>query len=318
MMARPCCCVLILVCAVAPPVLGLRATPRRNVLVGAHAIALSTSLPAVSSEPEERVIVSVAVHEKGSPWVYQPNEDMDQCVRCVVARSVTDEPVIISFFPSTALGSVQSYYKANVPRHLHVFEPSLYRGGSSPPPYTSMATGVSAIDSLGLRPGAGVMLGAHGLTVGYGLWASKFISESSDAEHASYGVRGSVAGPLLPGCSDAAVPGPCVLHTTASPAQAAALATQLSDREGGDPRVRDAINLGVIRPPLYSLAAEVVRVDRGYGATANAARLVAAADEREPRTVIDAGTRPQGQQLPVPVGDFPPLRSTREGRAEWA
>ena len=123
---------------------------------------------------------------------------------------------------------------------------------------------VDAIDGLGLHRGGGLMIGAHGLTVGFGLWSSRFTSESSDREHASFGIVGSAAGPLLTS-TVAARPGPCVIHATAAPATAAALAAQLSDGESGDPRIKEALALGVIRKPLYSVAAEVMRIDRMYG-----------------------------------------------------
>ena len=48
------------------------------------------------------------------------------------------------------------------------------------------------------------------------------------------GVMGSLAGALLAGSTDAPLPGPAVLQATATPADAAALAAQLS--VDGDPR----------------------------------------------------------------------------------
>ena len=99
----------------------------------------------------------------------------------------------------------------------------------SPPSATDSTLGALALtaanfDAIGLRPGCGLMLGAHGLTVGYSLWQQEFLSEASDAEHAAFGVHGSIAGSLLPGCTDAPLPGPAVLHAVDTPAQAAQLA----------------------------------------------------------------------------------------------
>jgi len=121
----------------------------------------------------------------------------------------------------------------------------------------------SARDGMRLRPGTGVFFGAHGLSVGYPLWLSKFTSASSDNEHNSYGITCSAVGKLLNGCTDAHAPGPGVLHLTNTTAQAEALALQLS--EEGDPRVRDALALGIITAPLYAASAEVVADTMSYG-----------------------------------------------------
>ena len=142
------------------------------------------------------------------------------------------------------------------------------------------------------------MFGAHGLgVVGLGAWEAKFTSCASDAEHRARGVVGSVAGRLLDGGTDAtAVPGPGVLHVTQTGLDAARLAARLTDKSdkpdpgndlglggpgfevhpgdtsgaedfltGPDPRVLEAIAYGIIRPPVYSVAAQVMRDDRRYG-----------------------------------------------------
>ncbi len=207
--------------------------------------------------------VSVAVHD--DTFVYAPADDMAECVRCIVGRGA-GATIVASFFPSETLPNVRRFYdEVQRPLHLHLFEPTFFRARGENGRYESVGNGAAAIDGLGLRRGGGLMCGAHGLTVGYGLWSSKFTSESSDLEHAAYDIVGSTAGPLLPGATDAPRPGPCVLHATTGPAMAAALARQLSDGEGGDPRIREALNLGIIRKPLYAAAAEITRVDRVYG-----------------------------------------------------
>ena len=287
-------------------------------LVGAHAIVTTTVAPAFAADIGDAVAVAVAVHDES--FVYQRAEEMSRCVRCVVGRAADKSRVVVSFFPKDALADVQTFYKAvSPPKHVHFFEPSFFRAATSPPPYSSIGSGLAGIDGLGLRPGSGVMLGAHGLTVGFGLWSSRFTSAGGDAEHAEYGVRGSTAGPLLAGSSDALLPGPCVLHATATPEQASALAAQLS--EGGDPRVREALDLGIIRAPLYSLAAEVMWVDHGYGGTAPTRRPVLVAGTAWPTRDVHDSTRKVDSRtrspLPMPLGDFPPSRSTRDGRAAW-
>lgn len=242
----------------------------RRAVIGQAALA-SAAPVAQASEPQNPlgVSASVAVHDS-ERFTYAPANEMARCARCILGRCLdTRATVVVSFFPNEALSDVLRFYQAVPPLHLHVFEPTLFRAAASTSgEYTSVADGAfspRSVDALGVRPGGGLMCGAHGLTVGYSLWSSRFTSESSDREHASLGIVGSTAGPLLAGSTDAPRPGPCVLHATSAPAMATALAAQLSDGEGGDSRIREALALGVIRKPLYALAAEITRVDRAYG-----------------------------------------------------
>lgn len=257
--------------------LALLPLPRRDVLSGAAAVAITG--PQIAHAAESLLSASVALYTSDSAFVYEPAEEMSSCVRAVVGRSLDaatpDARLVVSFFPTSALADVERYHSRTLsqPLHLHFFTPTFFRGSSpaaAPGRYASLGMDVAAVDGLQLRRGAGIMCGAHGLTVGYELWASRFTSESGDQEHRSFGISGSTAGPLLAGSTDAPRPGPCVLHATTTPSMAQALATQLSEGEGGDPRVREALSLGVIRKPLYATAAEVLRVDRTYGAPAAA------------------------------------------------
>ena len=221
---------------------------------------------------------------------HPPPPEMAGCVRSVACRgtaALAGSAVVVSFFPASALADVRRFYDARGSGawaaarrdglitgsiHTHLVDVTTVRvaaragsgdGSAAGARYVDVRPEPSA-DALTLHQGAGLFFGAHGLSVGYPLWLSKFTSPSSDQEHASMGVTCSVAGELLSGSTDARLPGPGVLHVTETAAHAHALAAQLS--ADGDPRVRDALALGVISQPLYAASAEVVAVRRGYGA----------------------------------------------------
>jgi hypothetical protein len=253
-----------------------RAAVHGAALTAACACGQSAALAAspVNSPPEAVFACSVAVHAAASfdAWlqgVYLRKaapEALGSCERCIVGRCIgSDAPLVVSFFPANALAGVRAHYEQDdAVDHIHYLVPSIFRAGAAANSERRFVTMDASPDALRVSPGQGVMFGAHGLTVGFGLWAQRFTSEEADAEHSSMGIISSVAGELLPGSTDARVPGPGVLHAVRSPAEAATLAAQLSP--DGDPRVREAINYGVLRPPLYALAATVMRDDSSYGA----------------------------------------------------
>ena len=239
---------------------------RRSVLLGSTNVIAVANIDSITRPP---LCVSVAVHDDCDRWLtssYRPRDEMEAVIRCIVGRDTDDgSATVVSFCPSSATASMRQFYSTNPPQHVHFFEAALLRTAAGEGRYATVEPTAENLDALGLRRGGGFMVGGHGLTVGFGLWQSQFTSESSDSEHARLGVSGSAAGPLLPGSTDAPLPGLMVLHATAGASDALALAAQLSEGLGGDPRVKEALNLGIMRRPLYATAAEIVRVDSSYG-----------------------------------------------------
>lgn len=223
--------------------------------------------------PADQCIVCVASHGTSNfeSWlqdVYlaQPAPPgMTGCFRGIACRGLAEgEAITISFFPPAELSRVRSYYDVALnplwvegdragwmsgPLHINMFVPSLYRGVVAGPPGP-------------IERGAGLLFGAHGLTIGYEMWASYFTSANSDVEHEKLGVTASIAGRLLPGGSDAVPPGPGVLHLHESPDKALEL---LRNFEPSSAAIKRAIDMGVIRTPVYGVAGEVRCDSSGYG-----------------------------------------------------
>ena len=265
---------------------------RRGLVVkGAASAATSLITVPLPSTADEFLPLVAAVVCHGTQDFYRwldgvylshsPPAELVGCMQCAVGRVTgLQHPNVLTLlvFPADEMPKVKRFYTDTHPHwmdaletgslvgplHLHMFEVDLLRISAAEPQRFASEEPRLVGRKLDVRPGGGIMFGAHGLGVSFGLWASKFTSEAADIEHAGKGVTSSIAGKLL--CStDAPMPGPAVLHTTPTPSAALALANELSEGESGDPRVRTAIEYGLIRRPLYAVSAEVVRVDRGYG-----------------------------------------------------
>jgi hypothetical protein len=177
-------------------------------------------------------------------------------LRRIVCQRDTASPLVVSFFPADAPAAVQQMHSEAQCSSLHFATPTNFRVAATNDDALPRFVDVQDAAQWPTLPvGSGVMFGAHGLTVGYGLWQSKFVSAPSDAEHASYGVLRSVAARLV-SSTEATLPGPAVLHATSRARDAAALAAALDPAVDG--RVRDALALGVIRAPLVAISGEVV------------------------------------------------------------
>ena len=243
---------------------------RRAVLVGSGVLAAAPRAAASKSAPAplapDTLCLCVAAYDTAGDfdaWLrrHDTRQPRPACLRRLACRCGRDDSaLVVSLLRADALPDARLLHAEAA--HAHFARLSVFRQADSAQPRRFLSVAPTA-DALPLRRGAGIMFGAHGLTVGFELWRKQFVSESADLEHADMGVTGSFAGELLPGCTDAPLPGPAVLHATRSPEDAAALAAQLSVE--GDPRVKQAMELGVIRPPLYAVAATVERDDRGEG-----------------------------------------------------
>ena len=228
---------------------------------------------------------------------------MAGCFRTIVCKGYANaDAVVVNFFPTAELANVRAFYDGEAnplwrqgreegwlvgSLRRDYFEPALYRGQEGPPP--------------SLAPGAGLTFCGHGLTVGFKTWASYFTSAGADEKHAKLQVTASVAGPLLAGCTNLVPPGPAVLHVHSTPAAAAELAASFT-ADGKE--IKEALNLGVIRLPVYARPAAVVADLAGYGAGAAATPAAGPpplASNWHRRPVLAAHLRRGGRYIPQAI-----------------
>ena len=232
------------------------------------ALAAST-LPPQQPSTMFAVVAVVQPPSTFDAWLnkdYARAQAMPPCLRSIVCRCEAGRDsmaLVLSLHTATDWDGVRAFYTqsdaSTTAEHVHFWQPSILRVPTGPCSFGSAAVTTLLGDKL--SPGQGLFFGAHGLTVGFKLWASKFTSEAADEEHSRMGVVSSIVGELLPGSTDAPLPGPAVVHITRTPSEAKDLAAQLSTGQGGDPRVKQALDLGVIKAPLYAVSGEVVRDD---------------------------------------------------------
>lgn len=230
---------------------------RRDALIYTAAAATS-AFPASATDADAEphgLLMSVAEYASAAPPSTDRPEGLLRRIYCKADQQ--DGILLVSFFSASAAASMRQ--AASGSSHSHFVDPTNFRSLSEPMHFADTSPGAAGMDwSAGpLTDGLGLMVGAHGLTVGHSLWQSKFTSASSDEEHARYGVRRSIAGRLLTGSTDAPVPGPLVLHVTAEPEDARRLASQLSP--SADTRVQQALSMGIMRPPIYAASGRVVK-----------------------------------------------------------
>ena len=223
----------------------------RRLVVGGAAVATFPALATLADTSS----LCVSIVEFGDTDV-ATSRDVTGVSRRITCRASNNNAILISFFDAANLMAMQEADQRSNCKHAHYFNPTNFRAaaleGDSPRYFDVLPESWPP-----LRKDSGIMFGAHGLTVGYQLWLSKFTSDSSDAEHHRDGVTQSVVGPLTMGSTDAPLPGPSVLHATRRADDATYLARQLDPMV--DPRVKQALDLGVIRAPLYATSATVLK-----------------------------------------------------------
>ena len=243
---------------------------RRTLVHGtATAVVLPGSAMATTKRPEfilssSALCMSVAVLDIPlAEWIAEERREQRPAAqtRRIVCQTTGGGTLLLTFLPGSALVAAIEYDRGRV-NSVHYVRPTNFRVPTNVEAARSRymdvdpGTALEAWSQGPLRTGQGIMFGAHGLTVGYPLWLSKFTSESSDEEHRGRGVVRSIAGQLLQGSTNAPLPGPAVLHVTEQSSDAAMLAAHLDP--ASDARVRQALELGVMRAPIYAVSAEVV------------------------------------------------------------
>lgn len=232
----------------------------RRMLLHAAATTTSTLGGVLPANAGPDFIISVTEHDAPVERVKRAYEQADERPeRVIYCETRRGTALAVAFFAAAiSLPTIQQLQRATTV-HAHYLQPTNFRVPSvaSAGRFMDVTPGRAAHAwSSALEKGAGIMVGAHGLTVGHSMWVSKFTSELSDGEHASYHVRRSIAGTLLAGSSDAPLPGPLVVHFTNSEEDAEALCRQLDPAV--DARVQQALALGIMRPPVYAVSGAVV------------------------------------------------------------
>ena len=240
--------------------LGLSRRVLLHTAAGATSTAGSGFLATASAAEGPYLTVSVTEHnmpiERLKTAYEQADERPERVIYCQTKRGTS---LAVAFYAAAAsLPTIRQLEQADA-MHAHYMRPTNFRVPSmaSARRFEDTMPGPAAQSWSGaLKKGAGIMVGAHGLTVGHSMWVSKFTSEISDGEHASYHVCRSVAGTLLAGSTDAPLPGPLVVHFTDSEEDAQELCRQLDPAV--DARVQQALALGIMRPPIYAVSGVVV------------------------------------------------------------
>lgn len=145
---------------------------RRGVLLGgpAYAIGAGAASPGLA--------VSVAVHQadKDRRWLttdyvsMSPEEMGDAVQQCIIGRG-QGTTVVMSIIPRRSAAVVSQFYREMKVSH-HCFEAALIRAPSpdsarTAPRFASVDD--ARLEALGLKQGAGLFAGAHGLAVGFDL-----------------------------------------------------------------------------------------------------------------------------------------------------
>ena len=236
--------------------------PRRVALSHAAATAVLTGvMPVRAAGPLDGLTVSITEH--GLPVEQLLAADHQQRgaerpARVIYCQTSRETALSLAFYSEASLATIRQLEGECL--HAHYMQPTNFRVPDkvSVGRYVDVLPGPGALSWSGaLRAGSGIMVGAHGLTVGHSMWLAKFTSELSDGEHASYHVGRSIAGTLLAGSTDAPIPGPLVVHVTSSEQDAQVLRRQLDPTV--DPRVQQALQLGIMRSPIYAVSARVVK-----------------------------------------------------------